>query len=259
MEDTLRPVATFTVDQLSCEVYGTRDQMGTASARAAAAQIRMILTQRDQCRIVFAAAPSQNEFLAELRIAPGIDWRRVSAFHMDEYIGLGSDTPQSFAHFLRERLFEKVEPKIVHYLDGMAQDPQAECARYATLLREAPIDIVCAGIGENGHLAFNDPPDADFDDPKTVKIVALTLRSREQQVHDGCFADLDQVPRRALTLTIPTFMAARHIFCMVPGPTKAEAVRDTLTGPISRTCPASILRRHPAAVLYVDSDSARLC
>jgi glucosamine-6-phosphate deaminase len=146
----------------------------------------------------------------------------------------------------------------VHYLNGVAPDPEAECRRYAGLLAEAPVDVVCAGIGENGHLAFNDPPYALFDDPKMVKVIELALRSREQQVHDGCFDALEQVPKLALTLTVPALLSAGHVYTMVPGPTKAEAVRDTLTLPVSESCPATALRRHAGSVLYVDQDSMKL-
>lgn len=253
-----KPTERRQVERLTLEVYANRRDMGVAAAQAAATTIRAILARQAHCRIVFAAAPSQNEFLAELRVAPGIDWARVTAFHMDEYVGLGADAPQSFVRFLRERIFDAVKPGVVHYLNGLAANPEAECARYAALLSEAPIDVVFAGIGENGHLAFNDPPYADFHDPKIVKVIPLALRSRQQQVHDGCFEQLEAVPTHALTLTIPALMAARYIFCMVPGPTKAEAIRDALSGIIRQECPATILRQHPATVLYTDADSAGL-
>ncbi|NLE76851.1 MAG: glucosamine-6-phosphate deaminase, partial [Chloroflexi bacterium] len=152
------PQRTFAVEKLQVEVFATRAHLGAAAADDAAAQMRVLIREQGTVRMVFAAAPSQNEFLAELGRLPGIDWGRVVAFHMDEYVGLGPDAPQSFARFLREHLFQRVRPGQVHYLNGLAPDPQAECSRYAALLAQAPIDIVCAGIGENGHLAFNDPP-----------------------------------------------------------------------------------------------------
>ena len=257
----VKPLASpkqFKVDHLEVEVYPDRENLGMAAGRAAAQRMRTLLRQRGYIRVVFASAPSQNEFLAELAAAPKIDWTRVTAFHMDEYIGLGSEAPQSFACYLQDRLYSRVKPGTVHFLDGLATDREAECQRYTELLNENRIDIVCAGIGENGHLAFNDPPFADSRDPRTVKVVELALKSREQQVHDGCFPSLEQVPTHALTLTIPALMAARHIYCMVPGPMKAQAVLDTLLGPVSDTCPATALRRHPAATLYLDRDSAQL-
>lgn len=246
------------VDRLTVEVYANRRDLGVAAARHAAVQMRALLAERAGCRIVFAAAPSQNEFLAELGILPGIDWSKVIAFHMDEYVGLAPAAPQSFVHYLKTHLFDRVQPGVVHYLNGLAADPEAECRRYAGLLNQAPVDIVCAGIGENGHLAFNDPPYALFDDSKTVKVIELALRSREQQVHDGCFAKLDDVPKLALTLTVPALLSANHIYTMVPGPTKAEAVRDTLTLPVGEACPATALRRHSSSILYVDADSTAL-
>ena len=254
--EQLELVERIKTDQLQTETYSTRKELGVAAARAMAERMRDLLARQNRVRIVFASAPSQNEFLAELRTVPGLDWSRVIAFHMDEYVGLGTDAPQSFSRFLMNDLFSEAKPGAFYPLDGLAPDPEAECLRYATLLKESPIDIVCAGIGENGHLAFNDPPVADFEDPKIVKVVDLTPISRVQQVHDGCFPDLRAVPERALTLTVPALMQAKHIFCMVPGPTKALAVRDTLLGPISTACPATAMRRHPSATLYVDLDSA---
>ena len=250
------PIESIKIDQLETEIYATRKDLGVAAARAMAGKMKALLGQKDKVRVVFASAPSQNEFLAELRAVPGIDWSRVIAFHMDEYVGLSPEAPQAFSKFLVDSLFQYAQPGAFYPLNGLAKDPEAECRRYTELLREAPIDIVCAGIGENGHLAFNDPPVAMFDDPKTVKVVDLTLESREQQVHDGCFPSLDAVPRQALTLTVPALTSAGHIVTMVPGPTKAQAVRDTLLGPISTACPATALRLHPSAWLYVDQASA---
>lgn len=250
-----QPVKAESVDLLKVNVYANRRDLGVAAGRAAAATIRSLLGERvGFVRIVFAAAPSQNEFLETLASEPGIDWSRIAAFHMDEYIGLPSDAPQKFGRFLSERLFDKVKPGRVHLIDS-SNSIEAECKRYGDLIREAPIDIVCLGIGENGHLAFNDPPVADFSDPETIKAVELDEACRRQQVNDGCFAQLDDVPTHALTLTIPTLMSASRLFCMVPGPTKLQAVRRTLNGPISTECPSTVLRRHPACTLYVDRDS----
>jgi glucosamine-6-phosphate deaminase len=252
MSDAPAPRHTFTVDLLRCEVYPTREAMGVAAGRAVATTIRTALARQRECRIVLAAAPSQDEFLAELAAARGVDWQRVTAFHLDEYVGLGATAPQSFGRYLAAHLFERVRPGAVHYLNGLADDPSAECLRYAALLRQAPLDLLCDGIGENGHLAFNDPGTADFADPLTVKVVALELASREQQVRDGCFPTLAAVPTHAFTLTIPTVMSARRLFCIVPGPTKTRAVGAVLTESITPAWPSSILRRHPAAVLYGD-------
>lgn len=244
------------VDRLVIQVYQTRQEMGVAAARVVGEQMRALLRQQEQVRMVFASAGSQNEFLAELAALPGIDWSRVTAFHLDEYVGLSPEAPQSFVRFLHERLYDKVHPGTVHSLNGQADDPEAECRRYAALYDAAPIDIVCNGIGENGHLAFNDPPYADFADPLTVKPVQLDERSRSQQVFDGFFPSIEEVPTLALTLTIPAIMKAKQIHCIVPGANKAEAVETTLLGPVSELCPATVLRRHPAAIMYLDQDSA---
>ena len=247
-------IASRVVDLLKVRVYATRRELGEAAGLAAAARLKALLAAQPVVRMIFAAAPSQNEFLETLAAADGIDWSRVVAFHMDDYIGLPEDAPQRFSRFLQERLFDRVRPGVVHLIDCSAPI-EAECDRYGKLLREAPIDIVCLGIGENGHIAFNDPPVADFDDPATVKPVELDDACRTQQVNDGCFPSFDAVPTHALTLTIPALTNAAHLYCMVPGPTKRDAVKATLEGPISTACPASILRRHPDCTLFVDAAS----
>jgi glucosamine-6-phosphate deaminase len=246
------------VDNLQVEIYADRENLGRAAGHAVAARMREQIAAKGSVALVFAAAPSQNEFLATLAGLEGIDWDRVIAFHMDEYLGLPADAPQSFGYFLRQHLFNLTGPGTVHFLNGQASDPAEECRRYQALLEAHPVDIVCAGIGENGHLAFNDPPVADLADPVQVKVVELDHACRLQQVHDGCFPDLDSVPTHALTMTIPALMAARWIYTMVPGPTKAQAVKATLTEPIGTHCPATALRQHPNAILYVDKDSASL-
>ena len=256
MTDRPVPLRFLKVDTLSVEVHGRREEMGRAAALDVAVRMRELLRTQPLVRMVFAAAASQNEFLATLAGQDNVDWARVEAFHMDEYIGLPEGAPQSFARFLRERLFDLVCPGRVVYIDGRAADPEAEARRYATRLAERPIDIVCAGIGENGHMAFNDPHVADFSDPATVKIVTLDDVCRAQQVHDGAFDRLDLVPRTALTLTMPTLMSARALYCIVPGPSKTAAVHRTLRGPIAEECPATIMRRHARAILYLDATSA---
>lgn len=251
-------VLDFYQDKLHVRSYPTRAQMGAAAAEEGAALLRRLLARQDEVRVVFAAAPSQNEFLAALCRAPDIAWQRVAAFHMDEYIGLEEAAPQGFGNFLRRNIFDRLPFKRVCCLNGGAADLQAECSRYGALLQEAPIDIVFLGIGENGHIAFNDPPVADFSDPAAVKVVELDAVCRNQQVHDGCFDSLEQVPTHALTLTVPTLASARHHFCIVPAAAKAEAVRACVRGAIEPRCPASILRTCADAALYLDADSAAL-
>ena len=246
-------------DRLRVNVYETREQMGAAAGAAAAVRIRQLLEEKQEVNVIFAAAPSQNEMLDALVAAPGIAWERVNAFHMDEYVGLAADAPQGFGNFLTQHLFSRLPFGRVFRLDPSAADPQEECRRYAALLAQYPTDVVCLGIGENGHLAFNDPDVAEFDDPETVKVVALDAVCRQQQVNDGCFASLDEVPTHALTLTIPTLMRAGHLVCTVPARTKQEAVTLTVTGPITEQVPATAMRSHADAVMFCDADSgARL-
>lgn len=249
------PVKTETVDQLRVRAFANRQAMGRAAGNDIAAAIMALHERQEIVRMVFAAAPSQHEVLDALIGARQIDWARIDAFHMDEYVGLPAGAPQRFAHFLNQKLFYKVSPRTVHLIDGGAPDTDRACRQYAALLNEAPIDIVCLGIGENGHIAFNDPPVADFADAARVKRVQLDAACRQQQVNDGCFPTLDAVPTEALTLTIPALLAGRHLFCVVPGPTKTAAVRDVLRGPVTTACPASVLRTHPDCTLYVDPDA----
>jgi len=240
------------------KVYSNRREAGLASAAAASAVIRAAIEKDGAAGVVFAAAPSQNEFLAALREDASIDWRRVTAFHLDEYAGLPASHPASFRRFLRERLTDHVPLAAFHELAGDAADLAAEADRYQQLLREYPPTLVALGIGENGHLAFIDPGECDFDDPRAVRIVHLDDVCREQQVHDGAFARVEDVPRLALSLTIPLFMRAPHAVVTVPGPAKAQAVRDAIQGLVTPRCPASILRQHPDAKIFLDGDSAAL-
>ena len=243
---------THRFDSLEVRQHRDRASLGLAAAKAVAAAI----AARDEARVVFACAPSQNEFLAAL-IAQSVDWTKVTVFHMDEYAGLPASHPASFRSYLRGHLLAHIAPRAVHLIRA-EEDPAKEIARYSALLAGRPLDLVCLGIGENGHLAFNDPPVADFADPLLVKLIALDAACRQQQVNDGCFPALDAVPARALTLTIPALIGAREISCTVPGERKAAAVRDALLGPIRTSCPASILRTHPRAVLHIDDAAASL-
>lgn len=247
----------FKKELLTIEIHPTRNEMGQKAARDIEAAICAVIAQKGSCNMIFAAAPSQREVLATLASSAEIDWNRVHAFHMDEYVGISPTAPQGFAKFLRDALFEQAKPGAVEYLNCTA-NPEEEAKRYTALLKQFPTDVVVMGIGENGHIAFNDPHVADFNDPAAVKIVTLDEKCRQQQVNDGCFANLEDVPKTALTLTIPTLVAAPQVFCIVPAETKAQAVFHTVNGPISEACPASILRRHASATLYLDADSSSL-
>ena len=240
-------------------VLPDRQVLGETAAHEIARRLRRILADRGHARMIFAAAPSQSETLAALTREPGIDWRRVTAFHMDEYLDLPPEAPERFGNWLREALFGRLPFGAVHYIDTTAPGGvQAAAAGYAELLLQQPIDIVCLGIGMNGHLAFNDPPVADFDDPHAVKPVSLDRACREQQVADGCFGALADVPEKAVTVTIPTLMSAGHLFCMVPGALKAEAVRATFEAPLGTEWPSTVLRTHRSCTVYADPQSASL-
>lgn len=246
------------VDTLKVKIYADRNAMGSAAAHTVATWMREAIADKGVVNVVFASAPSQIELLMTLATIGNLDWEQVVAMHMDEYTDLPADAPQGFGNFLDTHLWECVKPGQVHKLNIATPDPQAECQRYAEILRSHPVDIVCGGIGENGHLAFNDPHTADFHDPLLVKVVELDRQCRQQQVNDGCFNSIDDVPTHAMTLTIPVLMAAPRLCCIVPGSTKARAVKTTLTDPISEACPATVLRQHPEAVLFLDQDSAVL-
>ena len=244
------------VDKLEVRIFETRAEMGNAAAADIQRKFCELLKEKPYINVIFAAAPSQNEVLAALALDKEIDWSRIHAYHMDEYIGLPADAPQGFGNFLRARIFDLVPFASVNLIDSSATDASLEAERYGRMLDEHLPDVVVMGIGENGHIAFNDPPVADFRDPKTVKAVRLDEICRNQQVNDGCFASIDEVPTHALTLTVPALTRAPYLFCIVPAPSKAWAVKETLTGSIDEHCPASILRTHDNAILYLDRDSA---
>ena len=235
-----------------------RAALGQIAAGEIARAFRSRLADGASLSAVFASAPSQTETLDCLAAAPGIAWDRVTAFQLDEYVGAGADAPYSFRRFLMENLLARVKPAAFEGLRGEAADLEQECARYsAEWAKHAPA-ISLLGIGENGHIAFNDPPHSRFLEAATVRVVELTAECRAQQVHDGAFPDLQTVPKSALTVSIPAIQQAPELFIMVPGIRKAEAVKAALEGPVSEDCPASILRVHPNAILFLDSDSASL-
>ncbi len=243
---------------LHTQIFDTRENMGKAAGKDIAKTIRTLLNKKDEINMIFAAAPSQDETLEALINEDGIDWSRINAFHMDEYIGLYEDAPQRFGNYLREHIFSKVNFKSVNYINGSAEDIEKECSRYTDLLNTHPIDIVCLGIGENAHIAFNDPGVADFCDKLTIKRVELDNVCRNQQVNDGCFDTIDAVPTHALTLTIPALVSADYMFCSVPASTKAIAAYKTVNSAITEDVPATIMRTHKNAIMYLDSESGRL-
>jgi len=245
----------FMVDKLQVKVMATREDMGKVAGEAIVAKIVELQKTKDELNMIFAAAPSQNEVLEYLRNTKEVDWTKINAFHMDEYIGLDKDAPQGFGNFLRDRLFGLLPFKSVNYIDCSATDAEAECARYSELLKKSPIDIVCLGIGENAHIAFNDPGFADFEDKELVKVVELDEVCRNQQVNDGCFEKIDDVPKQALTLTVPMLFSGDYLFCTVPAPTKANAVYHTVNAEITADVPATVMRRHDNAIMFCDNDS----
>jgi glucosamine-6-phosphate deaminase len=245
-------------DRLPVELHPTNAALGRAAGEAAATILRVAIAERGRANLIVATGNSQLSFYEALREVGGIDWQKITMFHMDEYVGMSPDHPASFRRYLQEKIVSFVHPGAFHGVMGDAPDPQQECQRYASLLRAHPADLCCLGIGENGHLALNDPPFAQFDDPVLAKIVKLDEASRRQQVGEGHFATLAAVPAHAITLTIPALLAARQVLAIVPEQRKARAVRAALTGPITTECPASILRTAGHARLFLDSESASL-
>lgn len=253
----------LTAGRLAVEIHADRPALGLAAARTAAAYLHDVIAAKGEARVIFACAPSQDEFLSSLievsqKGHTSVDWSRVTAFHMDDYVGLAGTHPQSFRHYLQSHLLSKVKIGRFHPVPAEEPDAAAVCARYTASLSEKPIDLICLGIGENGHIAFNDPPVADFEDPALIKVVELDEACRTQQVNDGCFPTFADVPKHAFTLTVPVFRRARRLSIHVPGPRKANAVRATIEDVASTACPATILRLHPDATLYIDVAAAKL-
>lgn len=253
-----KPVSEFTVDSLAVRIYKTQNEMAAAAAKTAHDILLATLAAKNSAAVILASATSQILFLDYLTLYQDIDWSRITLFHMDEYLGISPDHPASFRRFLRERVESRVNPSVFHYIQGDADEPLKECQRYTSLLSQQPIDLCCLGIGENGHIAFNDPPVADFSDPFTIKLVKLDTACRLQQVGEGCFPTIDAVPQYAYTLTIPTLCSAKKMVCVVPEKRKANAVRNALKGPINPACPASILRQQKHCTLFLDTESAAL-
>ena len=248
----------FRVGQLDVVIHPDQASLASAAADQAADALRRAVATRGAANAMFATGNSQLAFVDALGRIPDLPWSDVVVFHMDEYVGVDAAHPAGFRRWIRERIADRVHPRSAHYLDGTAPDPAAECARYAGLLAAHPLDLCCLGIGENGHLAFNDPPVADFTDPDDVKIVELDRACREQQVGEGHFPSLDAVPANAMTVTVPALLRAGEVIAVVPEERKAPAVRAALTGPVSTSCPASALRTTAGATLHLDRGSAGL-
>lgn len=251
-------VATHVYGKTRVQIHASQEALGAAAAQQAAGLIHDAIAQSGRARIVVATGNSQLALIGALVRQQGVDWKRVEIFHMDEYVGISRDHPASFRKWIRARVEEKIRPSSMEYLEGDAPDLEAEMARYARLLSAGPIDLAFVGIGENGHIAFNDPPVADFEDALMVKRVVLDQDCRHQQVDEGHFENMDAVPREALTLTCPDLFRAQSWICSVPEARKAKAVRSALEGPISTVCPGSLVRTHPNATVYLDIHSSAL-
>ncbi len=245
------------VDTLPISIYQTNEAMGEAAGKAAGQIIQQTIQEKGTARIIIATGNSQLTFLQTLRQMDGIDWSKVTIFHMDEYVGLAPGHSASFPDFLQRHILDHISaPAAFHPVIARDGHLETDCADYAALLKAHPIDFCAMGIGENGHIAFNDSPFAEFNDPVWVKVVKMDDVSRRQQVGEGHFGGLDEVPTHAITLTIPALLAAKHVLCIVPEARKANAVYDTLHGPITESCPASIMRQNSHVHLYLDAESA---
>ena len=242
---------------MQTRIFDTKKDLARAAAADAAAALTGAIAAKGEARAIAATGASQFDFLDALVATPGIDWGRVEFFHLDEYVGLPDTHPASFRRYLRERIVERVRPRAFHFLNGDAADPAAECRRVGLLLAAAPVDVAFVGIGENGHLAFNDPP-ADFETEEPYLVVELDDDCRRQQLGEGWFATLDDVPRQALSMSIRQILRANEILCVVPDARKARAVARCLSGPVTPLHPSSILQTHARTTVYLDRDSAAL-
>jgi glucosamine-6-phosphate deaminase len=247
----------FQIDNLSVNIYGQTKEMGAAAADYVTRKLNDAIVKKGGANLILATGASQFSFLEALQTKE-IDWGKITVFHLDEYKGISESHPASFRKYLKERILNKVAPKKIYFLNGDAANLQLEIKNYEEALQAHPIDIACIGIGENGHIAFNDPAVADFQDPKLVKVVELDEACRNQQLGEGWFPSFDDVPKEAVTLTITAIMNCEAISCVVPDERKAQAVYNSLYGDISTSCPASILRTHPETVLFLDKASASL-
>ncbi len=250
-----QPVRSFQKDKLKVEIYESEAESGRAAADHVLKILKSALQTKGTANLILATGTSQLSFLEALK-KKDIEWDKITVFHLDEYKDMSDQHPASFRKYLKERILDIVKPGKVYLINGDSPDLDKEMETYSELLKQNPVDIACIGIGENGHIAFNDPPVADFNDPHLVKVVELDEACRRQQMGEGWFPSLDDVPREAVTLTVTAIMNCKSISCVVPGKRKAEAVRNTLYLEISTSCPASILRTHPDTLLFIDSDAA---
>jgi glucosamine-6-phosphate deaminase len=249
-------VQQYQVEKLKIEIHPTREAAGAAAAHSAASSLTRLAKTNAEFAVIFATGASQLDTLQALTQTPGLPWAQIRGFHMDEYVGLSTDHPASFRRYLRDNLTQKVKMKEFFEIDGTASDPGKACKEYAALLRAANPQLCLLGIGENGHLAFNDPGVADFNDPLDVKVVRLDSVCRQQQAAEGWFRSLEDVPERAMTVTIPALFRVPKLIASVPGPRKAGIIRRTLEDSISTACPATLLRTHPNATVYLDKESS---
>lgn len=250
--------SSFYVDDLLVQIYNSETEMAQDVAKIVEDYLNSLSQKQDTITLLLATGNSQLKFLDALIDLGGIDWSKITLFHLDEYLGINADHQASFRYYLQERLEKRVFPKQFHYIKGDALEPIQECDRYTKLLKAQSIDLCLLGVGENGHLAFNDPAVANFEDPASVKLVKLDQVNRQQQVKTGYFPNLESVPQYAFTVTIPMICTAKKIICLAPSTRKAKIVKEILHGSINQNCPASILRTQPQANLYLDVNSASL-
>jgi glucosamine-6-phosphate deaminase len=251
----MKPIFETTKDSLPISIYQTNQDMGLAAAEEAREVIQKAIEAHGRANLIIATGNSQLTFLEALSKLEGIDWAKVNIFHMDEYVGIDPNHPASFIKYLHEHIVDIVKPRNFFPVPGAAENIEQACNEYEKLLRENPADLCALGIGENGHLAFNDPPLARFDDPSWVKVVYLTESCKLQQVGEGHFKSTNDVPKSAISLTIPALLAAKRVLAIVPEARKAGIIYNTLTGPIDPLCPASILRQTTHSHLYLDANS----
>jgi glucosamine-6-phosphate deaminase len=252
------PAKFFYVDALSVRVYNAETELAEDAAQMGRDYLQAVLTQKETATIILATGNSQIQFLESLTALVGVDWSRLVFFHLDEYLGIEANSTGSFRYYLRERVEKLIKPARFYYIQGDALEPLAECDRYTKLLMAQEIDLCLLGVGQNGHLAFNEPEVANFHDPYRVKLVKLALSTRQAQVNQDYFPHLETVPQYAFTLTIPMLASAQKIICLAPGASKASIIKTMLTDAIAPTCPASVLRQHANATLFLDKNSASL-